>query len=213
MRIQRFICNQFGENCYVIFDGTSKSCAIIDPGFYFPEEEQAIASFLKENNLMPDKILFTHCHLDHIFGAQFLVKQFPHIQLYGHEYEEYLIEHAEEQSILFGINLNAIPPHITHFINDGDTISIGTCTLHVIYTPGHSPGGVCFYDEENKIVFCGDTLFAQSIGRSDLYGGDEQTLLASIRQKLMTLPDDVRILSGHGPYTSIEQEKHTNPYI
>lgn len=212
MKIKRFSFNFFQENTYVVYDEGISDCAIIDPGCYFPEEENSLLKFLTDNNLTPSKVLYTHCHLDHDFGANFLIGQFPAIKFYGHQKEQANIDNAEAQGRLFGVSLQQ-PPSISHYVFEGEKITVGENSFTVIETPGHSAGGVCYFCESDKILFSGDTLFAGSIGRSDLFGGNGQALVDSIRTKLMTLPDDVTVYPGHGYTTTIADEKHGNPFI
>lgn len=212
MIIKRFTFNFFQENTYVVYDEGGTDCAIIDPGCYFPEEERTLIQFLTNNHLIPSKVLYTHCHLDHAFGANFLAGEFPSLKFYAHEKEQANINNAEEQGRLFGVSLQQ-PPSISHYVFEGETIAIGNNSFTVIETPGHSAGGVCYFCKSEKTLFSGDTLFAGSIGRSDLFGGNGQMLLDSIRTKLMTLPDDVTVYTGHGYPTTIAEEKHGNPFI
>ncbi|MBQ3676109.1 MAG: MBL fold metallo-hydrolase [Bacteroidales bacterium] len=212
MKIKRFSFNPFQENTYIVYDEKSLDCAVIDPGCYFPEEQNCLLQFLQDNNLHPSKVLYTHCHLDHCFGATFLAEQFPALKFYGHTNEQENINIAEQQGAVFGIDFQQ-PPSISHYVFDGEKITIGNNSLTVIETPGHSAGGVCYYCENEKILFSGDTLFAGSVGRTDLFGGNMQMLIQAINTKLMTLPDDVTVYCGHGYTTTINEEKHGNPYI
>lgn len=212
MKIRQFTFNLFQENTYVVYDENSSDCAIIDPGCYYPEEEKTLVNFLNNNNLVPSKVLYTHCHLDHSFGSKFLAEQYPSIAFYGDAKEQYYIDNSEEQSIMFGIGIQR-PPSISHYVYEGEKITIGNSQFQVLETPGHSIGGVCYYCESKKVLFCGDSLFAGSIGRTDLYGGNYQLLIQSIKTKILSLPDDVTIYCGHGYATTVEEEKHGNPYI
>mgnify|MGYP003290052829 FL=1 len=212
MKIKQFVFNHFGENTYVVIDETTSSCAIIDPGCFRETEKQTLVSFFKSNNLVPDKILFTHCHVDHTFGAHFLLEEYPLIQTYAHQSEQHFIDTAVEQAESFGVTIDQ-PPAIAHYVYDGQTITIGALEFKVICTPGHSLGCVCYYNKENNILFSGDTLFANSVGRTDLYGSSHLSLMNSIQEKLMVLPENTDVLPGHGPSTTIGEEKNTNPYI
>ncbi len=212
MQIKVFSFNPFQEKTYVIYDEETSDCAIIDPGCYYDDEKQKLVIFLTENQLVPTKILYTHCHLDHVFGAKFLAEQYPLVKFYAHPYENYFIEHALEEWQKFGITIQQ-PPAISHFVSEQEKIFIGSIILQVICTPGHSLGGVCYYCEKEKVLFCGDTIFAGSVGRTDLFGGNEDTLINSIRQKIFTLPDETQLYCGHGYPTTIGNEKQSNPYL
>ena len=212
MQIQTFIFNHFGQNTYVIVDETSKFCAVIDPGCFFDEEKNTLKNFIVSNGFSLQAILFTHCHLDHAFGAHFIAKEFPHIPVYGHKNESLFIDDAINQSLRFGIRMEQ-PPKITNFVHDGDVISIGAIKLFALHIPGHSPGSICYYSANDHVVFCGDVLFAGSVGRSDLPGGNHDTLISGITLKLMVLPDETVVYSGHGPSTTIKVERDTNPYF
>ena len=212
MKIKQFTFNILRENTYVIYDENSSDCAVIDPGMYYPEEERELVDFFNENNLVPSKILFTHCHLDHLFGARFLKSVYPLLKTYADEREQYFITNVEEQGQMFGLKMET-PPSISNYVFDGEMITVANSELKVLSTPGHSPGGVCFYNEKDAVVFSGDALFANGIGRTDLYGGSYQNLIQAIQTKLMTLPENTKVLCGHGPATTIGEEKHSNPYI
>ncbi|MDR2963614.1 MAG: MBL fold metallo-hydrolase [Bacteroidales bacterium] len=212
MNIQTFVFNHFGENTFVVSDPSSRKCAIIDPGCFFEKEKQELKTYILSENLQVEYILFTHCHLDHAFGAKFAAETFPHAQIAAHKNEEVFINDALNQSLRFGINMEQ-PPHLTHYIEDGEVISIGNIALQAIFVPGHSPGGLCFYSVADSVLFAGDVLFSGSVGRSDLLGGNHSTLIAGIEEKLLTLPGKTVVYCGHGPATTIETERNSNPYL
>jgi glyoxylase-like metal-dependent hydrolase (beta-lactamase superfamily II) len=210
MKIQIFTFNPFAENTYIVYD-ESRDCAIIDPGCYMPEEKEELLDFIARQQLKPVLLLNTHCHLDHIFGNKLIADTFGLKPMY-HQLETQLLEAAESYGKQWGIYAEP-SPLAEQFLNEGDKVSVGGLTFDIIFAPGHSPGSLCFYQPEYKVLFGGDVLFKQSIGRFDLPGGDEQTLLNSIREKLFVLPGDVRVLPGHGADTSIDFEKKHNPYL
>lgn len=212
MQIQTFVFNHFGQNTYLIIDETTSICAIVDPGCFFDEEKQKIKNYIQNNNLSLQKIIFTHCHLDHAFGAKFISKEFSPIEIFAHKNESIFIEDAINQSLRFGISMEQ-PPKITNFVNDGDEVSVGSLSFKAIHVPGHSPGSICYYNAPNNVIFCGDVLFSGSIGRSDLPGGNHQQLITGIKEKLMSLPDNTKVYSGHGPTTTIKIERDTNPHL
>lgn len=212
MKIKLFTFNPFSENTYIIYNDNSADCVVIDPGCYSTSEEQRLMEFFRNHNLTPTKVLYTHCHLDHAFGAKFLAENFPSIEFYAHVNEHYFIENAIAESRLFGIEIQQ-PPALTHYVSDGEKIPVADTEFIVIHTPGHSSGGICYYCEKEHVLFCGDTLFAGSVGRSDLHGGNEEMLIHSIRQKLFILPDETQAYTGHGYPTTIGEEKRGNPYV
>lgn len=212
MQIQTFVFNHFGQNTYLVIDEQTKECVVIDPGCFFDEEKQKLISYIQTNKYILTKIVFTHCHLDHAFGARSIANAFPNIGIYAHKNESVFIDDAINQSLRFGITMEQ-PPKITNYVSDGDIVEIGSHKFFAIHVPGHSPGSICYYNAEHKVIFCGDVLFAGSIGRSDLPGGNHEQLIEGITKKLMILPDDVTVYSGHGPTTSILVERDTNPYF
>lgn len=212
MEIQTFVFNHFGQNTYLIADETTNECAVIDPGCFFNEEQQTLKNYIISKNYTLTAILFTHCHLDHAFGANYLVREFPNINIYGHKSENLFIDDAINQSLRFGIRMEQ-PPKINNYISEGDIITIGKLKFFALHVPGHSPGSICYYNEQHSIIFCGDVLFAGSIGRGDLPGGNHQILIEGIQSKLMNLPDNTIVYSGHGPTTTIKIERDTNPYL
>ena len=210
MQIKKFTFNPFEENTYIVYDETSQ-CAIIDPGCYMPEEKEELLGFIAAQKLNPVLLLNTHCHVDHIFGNKLIYDTFG-LKPQFHQLELRLLEDAGEYSKQWGIFLEPSPA-AEKYLNEGDVISFGNVSLEILFTPGHSPGSLCFYHKQQKIIIGGDVLFQMSIGRYDLPGGDEQTLLNSIRAKLFTLPADVKVLPGHGPETTIGFEKMYNPFL
>ena len=192
-------------NCYIIGCEETKNAAVIDPG----DEADRILLALSEEKLKVQYILNTHGHFDHV-GANKRLKGVTGAKLAIHPDDIVMLESVNMAAASFGMSVENSPaPDLT--IKDGDTVTIGNISLNVIHTPGHSPGGVSFHT--NGIVFVGDTLFAGSIGRTDFPGGDFNTLIASIKNKLFVLGDDVQALTGHGPATTIGQEKRTNPFL
>ena len=208
--IQEFVFNPFQENTYILFDET-KECIIIDPGCSTNQEEEAIKSFLKRKELNLVKMLFTHGHLDHVCGAAFIHDEFGLLPQ-CHSLDRYLLEQVVAQGRSYGFELQA-PPAPGKFLNEGDQISFGNSFLKVLHTPGHSPGHIVLYNEAQEFIITGDVLFQGSIGRTDLHGGDYDTLIHSIQNKILPLPDETNVYSGHGPSTTVGIEKLSNPYL
>lgn len=208
--IKNFVFNSFQENTYVLYDET-KECVIIDAGCYFEGEQQALKSFINENDLKPVKLLNTHCHVDHLFGNKYVADEFQ-LSVTAHKEDAFLIDNAVAHGMSFGITVDQ-PPQVGDFVEEEDEITFGNSKLKVLHVPGHSPGGLAFYNEEQKFVFVGDSLFAGSIGRTDLPAGDYDTLIGSIKSKLMSLGDDVVVYTGHGPATTIGDERKNNPFL
>lgn len=209
-QIHQFVFNAFLENTYVLWDET-RDCAIIDPGCYYANEREDLKKFITGNNLYPKLLLNTHCHIDHITGNKW-VKENYQIPLYAHQADLFLLNEAQATASMYGLFVEP-SPQPDRFIAEGEIISFGTSTLKVLEAPGHSPGSVCFYDQPGKIIISGDVLFQNSIGRFDLPGGVYETLMQSIFNKLLILDDDIRVYSGHGPATTIGEEKRLNPFI
>ena len=208
--IQTFVFGPFQENTYILFDET-KDCIIIDPGCYNDSERSQLASFIEDNKLKPVKLINTHCHLDHIFGNGFIADKY-HLKLEINKHDKPTLDSYLMSAKLYG--LNASPsPQPSLYLNEGDTITFGNSTLDIFFTPGHSPGSITFYNRNQKFIIAGDVLFYGSIGRSDLPGGDSETLISSIKNKLFSLEDDYKVYSGHGPSTSIGFERMNNPFL
>ena len=212
MKVAIFQFNLFGINTYIVYDPSSKECAVIDPGMSNTEEENAITSFIKDNNLTLKYIINTHLHIDHAIGNKFLKKKYD-VPVLAHPDEEILGKSIQTQATSFGLRNKVDEVIIDKPLIPGEIIKIGDGELKVIDVAGHSPGGIALYDEKDGFVIVGDALFKQSIGRTDLYGGNLKKLLKNIRENLFTLPDDTLVLSGHGPTTTIEEEKKENPFL
>jgi hydroxyacylglutathione hydrolase len=209
MRIQRFEFNPLQENTYVLFDDT-KECVIIDPGCYDADERDELTSFITDNNLVVKALWNTHCHIDHVLGNAF-VKRTYNTKLWIHPADEPVLKAVSSYSSNYGFHQYE-ETSVDEYFQEGQLVSFGTQKLKVLFLPGHAPGHVGFYHEESKVVIAGDVLFYNSIGRTDLPGGNFDTLIQSIQKKLFLLPDDVTVFPGHGPETTIGYEKRTNPF-
>jgi hydroxyacylglutathione hydrolase len=210
LTVKRFIFNPIQENTYVVYNGKD-ACAIIDPGCYFPEEKQSLASWLKENHLHPNILLNTHCHLDHVFGNQWVAEHYD-LELQMGEKELWTFRFAPESGMRWSMPFENYSGKII-FLKEGDTIQLGDDLLEVLFTPGHSIGHVAFYNQKQGFVIGGDLLFRMGIGRTDIPGGDTSLLLESIQKKLMVLPNDTIVYPGHGEPTTIGFEKENNPFL
>lgn len=208
MKIVKFTFNMFGENCYLVYNSDSREAMIVDPGMLTEAERQVIDGFIADNKLRVKHIVNTHMHLDHCFGAIYAAQKYG-IDLLAHPSDSPLGQNLTGQAAQFGIFDDHIADiSTTKPLNDGDTLTLGNETVKVIHTPGHSPGGLSLYAPSDGWVITGDTLFAGgNIGRTDLPGGDYDTLINSIRTKLFTLPGDTTVLPGHGPASTIAQCK------
>lgn len=212
MKIAKFEFNPFAENTYLLWDENTRDAVLIDPGCYTPAEQQQLARFIEKNELKIKHLLATHLHLDHAFGIPWAVRTYG-TGLSANPADEFLLQGMEAQATAFGCTLPDQPVPIAHPLDEGDLIHVGNHTLRVLLVPGHSPGSLVFYSPEEKIAIGGDVLFLSSIGRTDLPGGNYKTLVKSIDEKLFTLPDDTRILPGHGPETTVGFERQHNPYL
>jgi hydroxyacylglutathione hydrolase len=210
LKIQQFTFNPVQENTYVIFNEKG-ACAIIDPGCYFDNEYKELTDFIDKNNLVPKCLLNTHCHLDHVFGNKRIAELYQlHLQI--HPNEKKLLDYAPTSGEMWGLPFENYEGPVIYF-NEGEKIDLEGDELDILLTPGHSPGSVSFYSREAKFVVSGDVLFSSGIGRTDLPGGDFDTLMDSIRKKLFALPDSVVVYCGHGPETTIGEEKRGNPFL
>lgn len=210
LKVHHFTFNPFQENTYIIYN-EEKRCIIIDPGMYNAQEEMMLDHYITSSGLQPEYLINTHCHIDHILGNTYCAQKY-NLELQAHTLERSVMAMGLTSTSLYGLRYTESVP-ITVFIDENDTIRLGNETLKILFTPGHSPGSLSFYDEKAKFVIAGDALFRESIGRTDLPGGDHPTLLQAIREKLFTLPDETTVYSGHGPGTTIGHEKLYNPFL
>lgn len=210
LQIQSFVFSPIQENTYILYN-ESKDCIIIDPGCYFDEEKNELKDFIEKMGLTPKMLLNTHCHLDHVFGNKFVAETYG-LTLQLHEIEKIVLAHAPTSGLMYNMPFDNYTGDFI-LLKEGDTILLGTDKLQVIEAPGHSPGHICFYCAAQNFIIAGDVLFHRSIGRTDLPGGDHQTLLNNIRKKLFVLPNETVVYSGHGETTTIGEEKLYNPYL
>lgn len=208
--LKSFTFNPFQQNTYLLYDNEG-TAFIIDPGNYTSSENAILKNFIDEKKLKLSRLLLTHAHIDHILGNKFILDNYGLLPEM-HKEELFFIERLPETAVMYGVPCDP-SPFPEKYISPGDKISLGQYEFETIFTPGHSPGSISFYNKENKLLISGDVLFYNSIGRSDLPKGDHETLLRSIREKLFVLPDDVKVYSGHGPATTIGYEKQTNPFL
>lgn len=210
LRLQHFVYNGFSENTYLIINDLNE-CWVVDPGMYNEQETSIFSAYVKAQNLTLKGIINTHAHIDHIFGIPFLMDQYG-LSFGMHEKDMPVLAGARGAAMLFGFEIKEIPQP-GYFIKEGEPLMLGEDELEVRLTPGHSPGSIVFYSAADGWLIGGDVLFAGSIGRTDLPGGNHQTLLDSIRTQLFTLPDAVTVYPGHGPATTIGAEKRSNPFM
>ena len=210
MQIYRLVFSPIEVNTYIIADADNK-CAIIDCGCYTGQEFKQFTDFLEKKNLEPVLLLNTHCHLDHIFGNGRFLEKYKMGYL-SHSGDEMNRKNSVKQAMFFGLKMEA-PPEPAGLLEDGQIITFGPAKIKTLHVPGHSPGSIAFYIEKEGIVFTGDALFAGSIGRTDLPGGNFETLINSIKTKLFTLPVETVVYPGHHGSTTIGQEIDTNPYF
>jgi glyoxylase-like metal-dependent hydrolase (beta-lactamase superfamily II) len=209
MKIDCLILGGYQTNCYVLRnDDSAKDCLIIDPGL----EAGELLEFLDEQKLNLAAVVLTHGHIDHIAGVSLLRNRFPEIKVYIHNLDtEMLTEPANNLSAMSGMTFTIEPEDVA--LKEGDIIDLAGVKLLVLHTPGHTPGGISLYSKRDGVVFVGDTLFAGSIGRTDFPGGSMSQLLAGVREKLFTLPEETKVYPGHGPATTIAAEKTHNPFF
>ena len=210
LKIKSFVFSPIQENTYLLYNEFN-DCLIIDPGCYFPEEKDELKAFITQSGFKPKMLLNTHCHLDHVFGNKFVAETYE-LMLQLHEKEKHMLELAPTSGLMYDMPFDNYAGEYI-YLKEGDIVKLGDDELKVIEAPGHSPGHICFYCAKQNFIICGDVLFNRSIGRTDLPGGDHETLLKNIREKLFVLPDETKVYSGHGPVTTIGEEKAENPFL
>lgn len=206
LKIESYMVSEFSTNCYFIINSETKEMLVVDPG----DNAAMLADTIEREQLKPAAILLTHGHLDHAGAAEELAKRFD-VKIYAHEAEKATLEDSRVNlTALFGM---AKVFHADVFVKDEEVLELIGCRIKVLFTPGHTPGGCCYYFPDQRILFSGDTLFCESVGRTDFPGGSSSALIRSIREKLLVLSDDIKVYPGHMSQTSIGTEKMYNPFI
>lgn len=212
MKIKVFEFNPIAVNTYVLYDKT-RECVIVDAACFYPNEQRALLSFIKDKNLVIKHLINTHLHFDHVFGVNFIKRQFD-IEMQAHKADEFLLETMNEQLAMFGFTPNGdYVPTVGKYIDESDIIKFGNQKLSIMHIPGHSPGSIVFYNKEENVVVSGDVLFQGSIGRTDLPQGNHEQLIEGIKTKLLTLPSETVVYPGHGPATTVKRETKSNPFL
>jgi hydroxyacylglutathione hydrolase len=210
LQIHSFTFGPFAENTYVVYDGSGEA-VVFDPGCYDAAEESAFAEFIRAGSLRLRRLVNTHAHIDHVLGNYFIHDKYGLLPEM-HELELSVLSGASGASLMYGLRYSPSPEPAL-FFKEGEILELGNHAFEIRLAPGHSPGSLVFVHHQQRFVIGGDVLFRQSIGRSDLPGGDHETLLASIRSELYSLPDDYTVYPGHGPATTIGFEKQNNPFV
>lgn len=213
MKIVKFQFNMFGENCYVVYSPSSRECMIVDPGMLAPAEFEAIDGFIAREGLSVKYLVNTHMHLDHCFGNNYVSSKYG-VATLAHPDDHFLGKALRHEAEMFGIRNHDIED-VEHMepLTPGTVLTLGEEKVEVIHVPGHSPGGIALYAPQDGWVITGDSLFAGSIGRTDLPGGDHRQLIESVTRRLLSLPDSTTVLPGHGPASTIARERVSNPYL
>ncbi len=208
--VKVFTFNAFQENTYLLWSNNG-DCWIIDPGCSSTGEENILKKFIDDRGLHPVRLINTHCHIDHILGNEYVSRTFD-LKLEAHKNEKDILRSGKVVADMYGLPYSPSPT-IEHFLEEGDELALGETIFQVLLTPGHSPGSICLYTPSKGMVIGGDVLFYGSIGRTDLPGGNYETLIRSIKEKLLVLPDETIIMPGHGPNTNIGFERTNNPFL
>lgn len=210
MQIDRLVFSPFEVNTYIISD-KSKECIIIDPACNNKQEQEYLVKFISDKDLKPVKLINTHCHLDHVFGNKFVCDTYD-LKTEASKEEEFNLNNAAGAAKLYGVQMET-PYPVKTFIKEGDKIKFGFSELDILHVPGHTSGSLVFFNDDEKFAIVGDVLFNGSIGRTDLPGGDYDTLISQIKTKLFKLNDATMVWPGHGPQTTILKEKESNPFF
>ena len=211
MNIKIFTFNQFFENTFIISDSTNE-CIIIDPGCYDKNEKQILQDYILSNNLVPTRLINTHCHIDHILGNNFVSKTW-NLELEIHHKDIDLLKNSKNIAELYGFVNYENSPITNKFLVEGDIIEFGKSKFEVLFTPGHAPGHISLYSRNENFIISGDVLFNNSIGRTDLPGGNYSTLIDTIKSKILCLDDSTVVYCGHGPSTTVGKERINNPFL
>jgi len=212
LRVKQFTFSNFGVNTYLLVDAATSDAAVVDPAMQTQRERQEFDYYVESHDIRLTQILNTHLHLDHCFGANYVKGKYG-VRLAANPNDAGLGLQFAQQCARFGMPALGGAVEIDAALNDGDTVCIGESVLRVIATPGHTQGGICFYDESDNLLFVGDTLFKGSVGRTDLPGGNHEQLIDSIRTRILTLPDNTTVFPGHDRLTNLYNERRFNPYI
>ncbi|MBR1475990.1 MAG: MBL fold metallo-hydrolase [Muribaculaceae bacterium] len=212
MKVTKFTVNPFGENTFIAWNEDTRHALIVDPGMMQDHERNVVTQFILDNQLVMQWVLLTHIHIDHVTSARWMADRYG-IPVAASPADEVLAKHLPMQAAHFRLRVELDPLTIDRPLAHGDTLSLDDETIHVLATPGHTPGGLCFYVPSSSLAFTGDTIFESSIGRTDLPGGDYTTLIDSIKNQILTLPPDTLLISGHGPTTTVANEHQYNPYL
>lgn len=210
LQLRSFTFNPFQENTYILFN-ENKECWIIDPGMFDEREQKVLTEYIDQHNLLPQAIINTHAHIDHILGIDFVAQRY-NIPFYLHEAELPILNNATNTARMFGFAYDGVKT-AAQFISEHENLKLGSDELEVRFVPGHSPGSIAFYNAKENWVISGDTLFHGSIGRTDLLMGNHETLINSIKTHLLSLPDETIVYSGHGAPTTVGNERNSNPFI
>lgn len=212
LKIKSFVFNPIAVNTYVAWDDESLESVVIDAGCYTPDENEMLRQFIASENLTVKQIWATHLHFDHILGNAFAAETFG-AGLAAHRDDEFLLKNFKRQTEIFGLVSNGETVPIARYVDEGDILSVGRYGFTTLHVPGHSPGSLVYYCAKAGAAFAGDVIFRDSIGRTDLWGGNYEQLIEGIETKLLTLPDTTVVYTGHGAATSIGYEKTHNPYL
>lgn len=213
IKVKQFVFNAFGVNTYVVWDSDSRKAIVVDPGMASQAEQHFFDTYISENSLEVTQVVNTHMHVDHCIGNYYVANKYG-TKVAASQDDAFLGARVAQQAQMFGMPTESTPKDVGANVTlvDGDVIRAGNLELHILAVPGHSPGSIALYSPAGKFVIVGDALFRGAIGRTDLPGGDFDTLIKSIKDKLYTLPDDTRVLAGHEASTTIGAEKASNPY-
>jgi hydroxyacylglutathione hydrolase len=210
LQLKVFTFNPFSENTYILFDET-KEAAIFDPGCYEKQETDMLADFIQREGLKITHLINTHCHIDHVLGNAFVKNKYK-VPLWFHKNEIPVLKSVKVYAPNYGF-AGYQETEADGYLDETQKLKIGNTSLDILFVPGHAPGHLVFYNRDSKICLAGDTLFQGSIGRTDLAGGDHDTLIRTIKSELFSLPDDTIVYPGHGPQTTIGTEKQSNPFV